>query len=71
MVFWVLITPLITSIFVSEREGAAKSYANAGPLPIPEAVNPYLIDTSIKMAKYIKASITNAEENWKLRISSY
>ena len=62
MVFCVPITPLITNILGKDKEGPANNKANAGPLPIPEAIKPCKIGTSVKVAKYIKAPTIEAKK---------
>ena len=54
-VFLIPITLLITNIFGKDKAGPAKSKASAGPFPIPLAINPCKIGTSVKVEKYIKA----------------
>jgi len=42
-------------MFGSDNEGPASNSASAGTLPIPAAISPCKIDTSVNVAKYIKA----------------
>ena len=55
-------TLLITSILGNDKEGPAKSNANAGPLPMPEASNPCMMGTSVNVAKYMKAPVKLARK---------
>lgn len=61
-VFFVPITPRMTSIFGKEREGPVSSRANAGPFPIPEASKPCTIGTSVSVAKYMNAPVKLAKK---------
>ena len=53
---------LMTIMLGSDNAGPAKSNANAGPLPMPEPRSPCTIGTSVKVAKYIKAPVTEAKK---------
>ena len=61
-VFFVPIALLITSMLGKLKAGPARSNAKAGPLPIPEPIKPCKIGTSVKVAKYIKAAITEEKK---------
>ena len=56
IVFFVPIILLNTSMLGRLKAGPAKRSAKAGPLPIPEFINPCSIGTSVSVAKYIKAA---------------
>ena len=45
-----------TSMLGKLNAGPAKRSANAGPLPMPEPINPCNIGTSVNVAKYINAA---------------
>ena len=45
-----------------DNEGPDSSNANAGPLPMPEANSPWMIGTSVSVAKYIKAPVKLAKK---------
>ena len=55
-------TWLMTSMLGSDKDGPAKSNANAGPLPMPEADRPCMIGTSVSVAKYMKAPVKLARK---------
>ena len=55
-------TWLMTSMLGSDKDGPAKSNANAGPLPMPEANRPCMIGTSVSVAKYMKAPVKLARK---------
>lgn len=62
IVFFVPITPRITSMFGRDKDGPANNNANAGPLPMPEASNPWMIGTSVNVAKYMNAPVKLAKK---------
>ena len=55
IVFFVPMTPRITSMLGRDSDGPASNKANAGPFPIPDAINPCTIGTSVNVAKYMNA----------------
>ncbi|MPN25980.1 hypothetical protein SDC9_173402 [bioreactor metagenome] len=61
-VFFVPMTSRITNIFGNDKEGPASNSAKAGPFPIPDASNPWIIGTSVRVAKYMKAPTTLAQK---------
>ena len=62
IVFWTPMTPLITNIFGRDKDGPASNNASAGPLPMPEASNPWIIGTSVRVAKYMNAPVKLAKK---------
>jgi hypothetical protein len=50
----------MTSMLGRDRAGPASSSARAGPLPIPEWISSTIIGTSVSMANYMNAPITEA-----------
>jgi len=46
----------------NDKDGPASNKASAGPLPIPAAINPCRIGTSVSVAKYIKAPTIEAKK---------
>ena len=62
IVFWVPITPRITSMFGKDQDVPASNNARAGPLHMPEASNPWIIGTSVRVAKYMNAPVKLAKK---------
>ena len=51
-----------TSMLGSDSAGPASNSASAGPLPMPDPINPCRIGTSVNVAKYMKAPTTEAKK---------
>ena len=52
----------MTSMLGSKSDGPASNSARAGPLPMPEASSPWMIGTSVSVAKYMKAPVKLAKK---------
>ena len=52
----------MTSMFGSDSDGPARSKARAEPFPMPEASNPCIIGTSVRVAKYMNAPVKLAKK---------